>query len=603
MMAEKRIKIASIRIKNFRSIRNETITAKDFNIFVGLNDAGKSNVLKALNLFFTGETDYGKKFSFENDFSYLFPKTSHSTKEIRITIKFEIPDTYTDSGEYTWTKVWRTGSYFEESITNSEGKSPAPKSRVPSALRRIKYRYVPAVKSPEYYKTLLGDLYSAVFSSINNPLEQSVKSFSEALKKYTEELSSEVEKQLSLESILAFPDDLNEIFKALIFETCLNKDSIHVPLTARGDGIQARHIPIILRYIAHEDQKSRNKGSMKVCTVWGFEEPENGLELLKTFKLADEFEEYSDEIQMFVSTHSPAFYMKKESEKSNIFYVSKKLDSDETSISSGKGTHVIAENMGLMPLVAPFIEEQSKRLIIAEKIYHENILVDVPTILVEGETDIEYLKIAFAEHSPALHSMIEKKQLRIVCKNDGAGTTTLADWSLAWIYSGFKSKMLVLLDKDEAGVKAKNNIEKNEAFIHKQNAIAVRLQHIEPSDEIIMLLQKKIKFEFEIEHLLSFEFWKEIKSHGYEELRSTEEIGRMFNGLVPRDKTLDSIIDELVESTDVRDTILSFEPKSLKKKRILELLKGTDDKKSATVGLLRTVQKIESYFCGNQLTQ
>lgn len=56
--------------------------------------------------------------------------------------------------------------------------------------------------------------------------------------------------------------------------------------------------------------------------------------------------------------------------------------------------------------------------------------------------------------------MIEKKQLRIVCKNDGAGTTTLADWSLAWIYSGFKSKMLVLLDKDEAGVKAKNNIEK-----------------------------------------------------------------------------------------------------------------------------------------------
>lgn len=601
-MVEKRIKISSIRIKNFRSIRNEIITVKDFNIFVGLNDAGKSNVLKALNLFFTGETDYGREFSFENDFSYLFPKSSHSTKEIKITIKFEIPDTYTDSGEYTWTKVWRAGNYFVESIINSEGNAPAPKSRVPGALRRIKYRYVPAVKSPEYYKTLLGDLYSAVFSSINNPLEQSVKSFSEALKNYTVELSSAVEKQLSIESILAFPDDLNEIFKALIFETSLNNDSIHVPLTARGDGIQARHIPIILRYIAHEDQKSRNKGSMKVCTIWGFEEPENGLELLKTFKLADEFEEYSDEIQMFVSTHSPAFYMKKESGKSNIFYVSKKLDSDETSISSGKGTHIIAENMGLMPLVAPFIEEQSKRLIIAEKIYQENILVDIPTILVEGETDIEYLKIAFAEHSSALHNMVEKKQLRIVCKNDGAGTTMLADWALAWIYSGFKSKMLVLFDKDEAGITAKNSIEKSEVFIHKQNTVAVRLQHIEPSDEIIALMQKKIKFEFEIEHLLSSDFWKVIKSRGYEELRSAEELGRMFNGLVPRDKTLDSIIDELVENADVRDTILTFGPKSLKKKRILELLKGITDKQAATVGFLRTVQKIESYFCGNQLT-
>lgn len=53
----------------------------------------------------------------------------------------------------------------------------------------------------------------------------------------------------------------------------------------------------------------------------------------------------------------------------------------------------------------------------------------------------------------------------------------------------------------------------------------------------------------------------------------------MFNGLVPRDKTLDSIIDELVENADVRDTILSFGPKSLKKKRILELLKSVTDKK------------------------
>ncbi len=40
-MADKRIKISSIRIKNFRSIRNELIQPKDFNIFVGLNDAGK----------------------------------------------------------------------------------------------------------------------------------------------------------------------------------------------------------------------------------------------------------------------------------------------------------------------------------------------------------------------------------------------------------------------------------------------------------------------------------------------------------------------------------------------------------------------------------
>ena len=41
-----------------------------------------------------------------------------------------------------------------------------------------------------------------------------------------------------------------------------------------------------------------------------------------------------------------------------------------------------------MPLVAPFIEEQSQKLMNAEKIYKENILTDVPTIFVEGETDV-----------------------------------------------------------------------------------------------------------------------------------------------------------------------------------------------------------------------
>ncbi len=596
-MADKRIKISSIRIKNFRSIRNELIQPKDFNIFVGLNDAGKSNILKALNLFFNDETDYGKRFSFQNDFTFLFPKSSHSTKEIKITVKFDIPDTYAESGEYTWTKTWRTGGYYSEEIINSEGKAPNPKSRVPGALRRIKYRYVPAVKSPDYYKTLLGDLYTAVFASINNPLAEAVETFSGALKNYTVELSQNVEKQLGMESILSIPDDLNDIFEALIFETCGSAEGIHIPLTFRGDGIQVRHIPIILRYIAHEDQKSRNKGSMKVCTIWGFEEPENGLELLKTFKLADEFEEYASEIQIFVSTHSPAFYMKKESQNSSIFFVSKKTDSDETSITSTKGIHSIAENMGLMPLVAPFIEEQSKRLRAAERIYEENILTDIPTILVEGETDIDYLKIAIAEHSPLLHSLLSANKLRIVCKNDGAGCTMLSDWTMAWVYSGFKSRMLVLFDKDEAGIIAKQSIENNEVFRYKQNSVSVRIQHIEPSNEIIALLNKTINVSFEIEHLLSVDFWKEIKKKNYHESRTVEDLNKMFSGLVPRDKTLDMVIGELVEKEEIRDTILTFKPKSTKKKKIADMLTNYGDKKLATDGLKRTIDKIESFFC------
>ncbi|PVB61910.1 ATP-binding protein [Labrenzia sp. 011] len=46
------MKIKSIEIKNFRSIRDETIDCLGFNTFVGPNGSGKSTVLNALNVFF-----------------------------------------------------------------------------------------------------------------------------------------------------------------------------------------------------------------------------------------------------------------------------------------------------------------------------------------------------------------------------------------------------------------------------------------------------------------------------------------------------------------------------------------------------------------------
>ncbi len=591
-MADKRIKIYSVQIKNFRSIRNVVIKATDLNIFVGTNDVGKSNVLKALNLFFNGQTDYNKPFSFENDFTYLFPEKSHSTKEIKITITFEIPDTYSESGEYTWTKTWRTNEYFEETILNKNGEKPNSKSRVPGALKRIKYRYVPAVKSSLYYKTLLGDLYSAVSASLGNPLLTSATSFSEALKSYTSSISEEVSTKLQMTSELTVPSDLNDIFQALIFETCGKSEGILVPLSARGDGIQARHIPIILHYIALEDQKSRRRGSMKVCTIWGFEEPENGLELARAFKMADEFEEYKREIQIFTTTHSPAFYMKKENAGTKVFYVSKDKNTETTELSLEK-TDYIVENMGLMPLVAPFIAEQQKLLNKAQEIYQQNILTDTPTIMVEGPTDIIYLTMAINLLSNKLKSKLENHELRIIA---AGGTTQVVDRAFAWLYSGFKSKFFILLDKDEAGCKAKNSIEESELYKTKQNSVSMKIQTLQPSVEIIALLSKNIKMQFEIEHLLSTEFWKKLKVQDWVEPRSDDVLQSMFAGLVPRNKTLDVIIDELVNNIDVRDTILTFVPKDEKKTAISNLLQKEHNLLEAVKGFDKTIQRIENYF-------
>ena len=50
--------IKKIEIKNYRSIKTQTIeNIKDLNIFSGGNDVGKSNVLRALDLFFCNSQD------------------------------------------------------------------------------------------------------------------------------------------------------------------------------------------------------------------------------------------------------------------------------------------------------------------------------------------------------------------------------------------------------------------------------------------------------------------------------------------------------------------------------------------------------------------
>lgn len=219
---DNRITIRSITIKNFRSIRRETIKVKNFNIFVGTNDAGKSNVLKALNLFFNDQVDVNSPFDYEQDFTYLYPPKSKEAKAITISIQFDIPLTFTDGGVYVWEKVWKKTGKVSDEIKNREGKAPAPRSRIPSALQRIKYRYVPAVKSPDYYKALQGDLYASVAASLDTTLADAVDSFSESLGAYTQKITMDVSKRLGISSQLTIPTDLNEILRLLFLEQIVN---------------------------------------------------------------------------------------------------------------------------------------------------------------------------------------------------------------------------------------------------------------------------------------------------------------------------------------------------------------------------------------------
>ena len=336
---------------------------------------------------------------------------------------------------------------------------------------------------------------------------------------------------------------------------------------------------------------------MKVCTIWGFEEPENGLEMMKAFEIADNFEEYSGEIQVFTTTHSPAFFMKRDKLSTKVFFVFKKDGDDETCVSSNFNDSEVAEKMGLMPIVAPFIAAQSEKLRVAEEIFKRNVLTDIPTIMVEGETDAPILCEAIKHYSSSLNELLSGNTLRIIYKYDGCGTTQLIDWVHAWLYSGFKSKLYVLFDKDQAGIKAKTEIENSTIYQSKQNTVNIRIQHIQPNDEIIKLFGQGINLIYEIEHLLSIEFWEKLINAELVSLRSDEEMNAQFLGLVDRNKSLNEVIHNTVNNESLVETIVLYEPKALKKKQIVSLLLKEEDTRKVTFGLKRTIEKMEQYFC------
>lgn len=585
--------IREITIKNFRSIVNQTISAKSMNIFVGMNDAGKSNILKALNLFFNGETDINSKFNFDTDYSKLAPYRANKAKEITVQIKLTIPDNYKDAGDVVWTKVWRQDGL----ISNKKNKEFSAYAKADNLLNRIIYKYVPAIKSDDYFKTLLGSLYSSISS--DNEIIQQTSDYSEALKSFTTRISDIVKINIGIDSMLVMPENQINIFKQMSFMTT-DANSFEVLLSHRGDGIKARHIPAILKFISEQDNKAITKGAVPYTTIWGYEEPENGIEISRCFDLSKEFQGYSDGIQMFITTHSPAFYSLDNTNKSKLAYVFKDENNNATIIDAKPNLQNIHEHIGLLPLVTPFISKLECELKKANTIFKDNFLTDIPTVFVEGRTDKRLLEIAIQIHSGKLYTLLENNKLRIFTKEEACGTTELCNLVRAWNYVGFKSKLYVLFDKDKAGKKAKEEIELDfESEIKK-----FKSQYLEPSDEIISVMaitKNKCNMIFEVEHLLSIDFWEQLISKGYTTERDCDELLYMFNSCMTKEKTVTNVIEELISDKRIRDTIIKLNPHKDKKTDIADLAEklykqDKEENMSIFSGFSRTVKKLEEYF-------
>lgn len=403
--------INKIRIRYFRSLYDckfeqisETLT-----IFTGSNDIGKSNVLRALNLFFNDETDPEEEILFERDFSKIRKKELKErikTRQlIQITVEMSSPTQY-KSLPKTFKVSRNFDRYNEGSDFIFENKIASDKKKLASARRfinSIQFTYIPAIKDKNTFLQILQSLKSHL-----PPLQkEDIDRFNKRLQEYGNELKNDFKTKLNLSPLLSLPSTTKELFSSLDFS--IADDIISTPLAQRGDGIRCRFIPSIMNYIT---KNSFNRH------IWAIEEPENSLEFLRAIELNDTLEkEYSKKAQILVTSHSPAFVGSIAEESKKIIYlldrnceglvsvekIDRNLLLDEQKIRLSKKLGYIGLQKELANCLQNQIEETKKA-----KEEYETLIESIETttksfvLCVEGESDKIILENAWKKLNPAI---------------------------------------------------------------------------------------------------------------------------------------------------------------------------------------------------------
>ena len=166
--------ISSVRVTNFRSLVDLHVDFTVYTALVGLNDAGKSNVLRALNLFFNQETDIDEPLVFERDFSQKARVGKKKAREIVIELELQPPAHYRDAEAIIWRKVYRGGPQdpFPDEIRRKDGQPFSPNSRVNYWARSLAFEYVPAVRGRPFFNILKRRLHAALAATVAGKLKE-----------------------------------------------------------------------------------------------------------------------------------------------------------------------------------------------------------------------------------------------------------------------------------------------------------------------------------------------------------------------------------------------------------------------------------------------
>ena len=382
------MKISKIKIHNFRSILDVEITTTNFLMFVGANNAGKSNVFAALRCFYddvkwgqddfpqiaTNDTDSWVQISYvltDNEWENLADKYKTNTSDKILTLRRYF------SGE----KVVAKQSNIHAIINDVEEPEMFYGAKNVSAAKCGEIIYIPAlttpseqmkVTGPSPLKNILSVMLKKVVkkSGAFDGLEDAFTKFNDEAKKeygFLKEIQTPINEALESWGVkLDFSIstiEADDIVKNLVTYTFIDSmlSGNGFELGRYGHGFQRAVIyELIKRASKLKDAVEIVKKEFNPClTLILFEEPEVFLHPAQQEEMAMNLRELANDVnqQVFITSHSPIFVGKNSDNIGQICRV-KKTNGISTiyQMPNNDPTCLFADNCDLVRMLQSYAE-------------------------------------------------------------------------------------------------------------------------------------------------------------------------------------------------------------------------------------------------------
>lgn len=345
--------IKSVKIKNFRTLLDFEIELDEkFQIIAGANNSGKSNLLRALNIFFNEGFDEDSYYDKTKDLSYHIEKGTGSSSPTSIEVDLFLTDAeirkIKDLNNYIiQNNIIRTKAYYDGDLegwycSNEDGNFPIQRDlkkgqnkiektthALTKLFNRIQFMYIPAqydisskinqLVAEEILPTMVDTYGNTGLSSKVKELKKQIdivdKLTKDVLKEKNELISQsfrdviklfpEIQAGINLEKyaleVSLTGESLSEILSKRII---LNvQDASHKEVDSKGSGIQKLVLITLLEYFSKNiEAKARYTNPF---LIWAIDEPETYMQPKLQKQISEIFKSISKTHQVICTTHSP----------------------------------------------------------------------------------------------------------------------------------------------------------------------------------------------------------------------------------------------------------------------------------------------------------